>query len=312
MAVDRLSSAAPGFATVAKRISSWTTNGLLTAIVLLAGLGFGRQILTWWAADASAAGNTALGSVMDALGDRGQLSMIQFGDNCWSLRRRSIRGDKSKAIEQLRAACREVLRAEPSTAQPPQAEEEKFLTSLTETMPIDQKPNQWRLYEFHAALPMAVGLARPIRTVEQASSSAPGNLARAGYRVVTWGIAVPTGETQWTLCIFQSAIPSKEGNAGLVDVPLPPGGHQTLLMQAGGGRTVALSGPDRPRRWKQFYDDWFVRRGWQPAAGWRSFGAAWTARFAAPDRGGSIDIHFGPDGRGGLSGLLLMSSYEAR
>ncbi len=311
MEPDRLSSAAPGFASVAKRISSWTTNGLLTAIVLLAGLGFGRQTLKWWA-DACPPGNPAVGLATDVLGDPRQLSTIQFGDNSWSLRRRSITGDKNKAIEQLRAACGEVLRADPPAGQPPRAEEEKFLAFLTDAVPVDQQSGKWRLYEFHATFPMAVGLARPVRIVKQAFPSAQGNLAQAGYRVVTWGIAVPTGEAAWTLCTFQAAAASAEGSAGPVEVPLPPGGHRTLLMQAGGGRTVALSGPDRPAHWKRFYDDWFARQGWRPAASWRPFGTAWHARFAAPDRATSVDIQFGPDDRGGLNGLLVMSPCESR
>ena len=283
MATDRAAPAATGFTIVAQRISGWTTNGLLTATVLLAGLGFGRQTLKWWAADASRPKNPAGGLAADALGDPRQLATIQFGETSWSLRRRSITGDKNKTVEQLRAACREVLRAGPSAAQMPRAEEEQFLALLADALPVDQEPGQWRLYEFPAMFPMAVGLARPVRSVEK-SAAAQGNLARAGYRVVTWAVAVPTGEAQWTLCTFQSATAPAQGSTALIDVPLPPGAHRALFMQAGGGRTVALSGPDRPERWKRFYEDWFARRGWRPAASWRSFGAAWYARFAAPIR----------------------------
>ncbi len=312
MATDRLAPAATGFTIVAQRISGWTTNGLLTAIVLLAGLSFGRQTLKWWAADASRPRNSASGLAGDALGDPRQLATIQFGENPWSLRRRSITGDQNKAVEQLRAACREVLRAGPSATQMPRAEEEEFLALLSDALPVDQEPGRWRLYEFPAMFPMAVGLARPVRSVEKSAAVARGNLVQAGYRVVTWAVAVPTGGAQWTLCTFQSATASTEGRIALADVPLPPGAHRVFFMQADGGRTVALSGSDRPERWKRFYEDWFARRGWRPAASWRPFGAAWYARFAAPDRGSSVDIHFGPDGRGGLSGLLLVTPGELR
>jgi hypothetical protein len=305
MATDRLAPAAAGFSIVARRISSWTTKGLLTAIVLLAGLGFGRQTLKWWAADASPPGNPVVGLAADVLGDPRQPATIQFGDHRWSLCRRSITGDKNKAVEQLRAACREVLRAGPAAAQTPPAEEERFLALLGDATPVDQEPGRWRLYEFHAMFPMAVGLARPAQIVRQPRLPAGGNLAQAGYRVVTWAIAVPAAEAQWTLCTFRPSLPSTAGSAA-IDVPLPPGTQRTLFVEAGGGRTVALSGPDRPERWKRFYQDWFARRGW-PAASWRSLGAAWNGRFAAPDGGGSVDIHFGPDGRGGLSGLLLVT-----
>ena len=51
--LNLLTSKPPGFAGLAKRISAWTTRGLLTLMVLVAGLGFGRQVLKWWAADAA-------------------------------------------------------------------------------------------------------------------------------------------------------------------------------------------------------------------------------------------------------------------
>ena len=45
----------------------------------------------------------------DALGDPSQPHLIQFGDGGWSMRRQTIQGDKQRAIERLRAACREAL-----------------------------------------------------------------------------------------------------------------------------------------------------------------------------------------------------------
>ena len=123
-------------------------------------------------------------------------------NTAWSLCRRSITGDKNKAVEQLRAACREVLRAGPTAAQAPPAEEERFLATLSDAIPVDQEPGRWRLYEFHAMFPMAVGLARPAHSVEKTAAAAEGNLAQAGYRVVTWAIAVPAGEAQWRCARF--------------------------------------------------------------------------------------------------------------
>src|SRR5687768_3893786 len=39
---------AGGFGRLARRIGGWTANLLATAIVVVAGLGLGRQVLVWW------------------------------------------------------------------------------------------------------------------------------------------------------------------------------------------------------------------------------------------------------------------------
>jgi hypothetical protein len=277
-----------GFAALAKRITAWTTNSLLTLIVLVAGLGFGRQVLEWWAAGASPSP-----TVVKSLDDPTQIHTFQFGDNSWSLSRRSVAGDKSKAVEQLRMACRDALEASPSVAALPN--DDRFLAFLADSTPVDQIPGKWRLYELNEACPMTVGVA----------TSNP-----AEYRVVVWGLAMPTGDKQWTLSTFQSEVRSIGGQSGLSNVPLPPGSCRTLSLLATGGGIITFSGPDRSVEWKNFYDEWSAYQGWQQVASWQPTGAAWYAKFAAPDD--LIDIRFGPDGHGGLSGLLMMTPQESR
>ena len=269
------------FAALAKRISAWTTNSLLTLLILVAGLGFGRQVLKWWAADASA---SPIASDRPA----SPFQTLQFGDNAWSIGRRSVAGDKKAAIEQLRVACREVLETEPSTAKPPSKAKLDFLTGLT---PVDQKAGKWRLYELHDAFPMAVG----VNSKED--------------RAVVWGLAMPMGDRQWTLSTFQAGISTTEGHCSKCDIPLPPGGCKTLAMSAADGRIIAFGGPDQTDEWKRFYDDWFSHHGYQTAT-WRQVGSAWCAKFAG--QGDLVDVCFGPDGRGGLRGLLVMTPQQLR
>ena len=273
------------FAALAKRISAWTTNSLLTLLILVAGLGFGRQVLKWWAADASA---SPIASDRPA----SPCQMLQFGDNAWSIGRRSVAGDKKAAIEQLRSACREVLETEPSTAKPPSKAKLDFLTGLT---PVDQKPGKWRLYELHDAFPMAVGVATRPNSKED--------------RAVVWGLAMPVGDRQWTLSTFHAGISTMEGHFSKCDIPLPPGGQKVLAMSAADGRIIAFSGPDQTDQWKQFYDGWFAHTGCKPAS-WRQMGTTWCAKFAG--QGDLVDVCFGPDGHGGLRGLLVMTPQQLR
>jgi len=313
MAADPLPSKPSGLATLAKRISVWTTNCLLTLLVLVAGLGFGRQVLKWWTADRSPPRNSVVGLPTDGLGDPMQLHTIQFGDSSWSLRRQSITDDKQRAIERLRAACREVLLHIDRPEEKPAASEDKFLRFLSNSKPADEGPGKWRLYEFHEALPMAVGVARPAPTAAGQSAEAEPNLVRSGYRVVVWGVAVPIGTEGWALYTFQPGVPSLEAGSRLTDIPLPPGGRKGLsLRAAGGGGLVAFHGPNHPQEWKHFYDDWFRSQAWQTVVDWQSAGAAWCAKFAPPDGNGSVDVRFGPDDRGSLSGLLMITPPEAK
>ncbi len=286
------------FAVLAKRISAWTTNSLLTLIVLVAGLGFGRQVLNWWAADAAPSS-----AVAASTGDPSQLQTLQFGDNTLSLGRRSIRGDKNKAVEQLRAQCREVLEKSPSAKTP--TGEDKFLAFLADSTPVEQEPGKWQLYELNEAFPMAVGLAR---TTASASPPEKPNLAK--YRVVVWGLAVPTGDKQWTLSTFQSDVPLSGSHAALNNIPLPPGSKRTLSLSASGFGIIAFGGSGQVAEWKQFYSDWFTDQRWRPVANWQAIDLAWHTKFAAS--GDSVDIRFGPDGRGGLSGLLMITRHEMR
>ena len=277
------------FAALAKRISAWTTNSLLTLLILVAGLGFGRQVLKWWAADASASS-----VVGDRLADPSPCQTLQFGDNAWSIGRRSVMGDKKAAIEQLRVACREVLENElsvdkTSSPLPPKGEGKlDFLTGLT---PVDQKAGKWRLYELHDAFPMAVG----VNSKED--------------RVVVWGLAMPMDDRQWTLSTFHAGISTMEGHFSKCEIPLPPGGQKVLAMSAADGRIIAFSGPDQTDQWKQFYDGWFAHTGCKPTS-WRQMGTTWCAKFAG--QGDLVDVCFGPDGHGGLRGLLVMTPQQLR
>ena len=325
MAADPLSPKPSGLAPLARRISAWTTNSLLTLLILVAGLGFGRQVLQWWAADVPAPqGRPGLVTPAESLGNLAQLHTFRFGDLPWSLRRQSIVGDKQAAIERLRAVCRDVLanaRPMPAATSPaaapgaavgrgivgqPSASEEKFLAVLSKSTPSAQEPKSWQIYEFQGQFPMTVGLARPSEAAGQEVDSGP-NLVKSGFRVVVWAVAMPVGDEGWTLYCFQPAERASETASALPEIPLPPGGHRSLSLQAvDGAGLTAFDGPYQPEAWKRFYADWFRRQAWPTATAWQPAGAAWYAKFAATDRG-TVDIQFGPDGRGGLSGLLMIA-----
>ena len=309
MAADPVVAKPPGFAQLAKRISAWTTNCLLSLIVLVAGVGFGRQVLKWWAGDAPSPSDTSAATMATGnLGDPAAAHVLQFGNQPWSLRRQVIAGDKSKAAAALRNAARELLATAGPSNVPPTEAGQRFLAFLAQSVPVDQEPGKWRLYESSDVFPMVAGVGQTPEIPAKSPRPEGVNLAERACRVVLWGIAVPMGSEAWTLLTLQPAVPSKEGDSVPFGIPLPPGSSVTLAMRvADGGAMVAWNGLAQPEQWKRFYDEWFARQGWKSATAWQAAGAASYAKYAAPqsDPRGAVDIRFGPNGRGGWSGLLI-------
>ena len=139
------------FGRLALRISAWTTKGLLSAIILVAGLGFGRQVLHWWAADRQPPQAAPAAALADnRLGDPTQPHVFQFGNQPWSLRQQAIAGDRT-------GGCRRPARRLPPAAR----------VGPAGSLPRSQRPCR------HGGRPRAAG--RPENT--QTGRRAAGKLA---------------------------------------------------------------------------------------------------------------------------------------
>ncbi|MBN1394397.1 MAG: hypothetical protein JW959_05200 [Pirellulales bacterium] len=304
-----------GCAQQAKRLLDLTVKALLTVAVLLAGWFFAREALLWWKTDGAAAdGGPAAQypSSADPLGDPRRPHTIRFGEAAWSLRRREIVGDISNAVSALRVECINLSRnAEPRplVAQTTGATDDgglmKFLSKLS---PTADSTDGWRLYEFNEAFPTVVGVARTGGSPTEPETDSA-DLAQLGYRVIMWGIAIPTGADRWSLCIFLPNDFSAKEESVAVDVSLPPGARRTLAVRTVEGEAiVAFAGQGESGDWKPFYDEWFAGRGWRPATAWRRNENGWYAKYVSPDCVGcAVEVHFGRDAGGGLSGLLMIA-----
>ncbi len=317
----------PGFGRLARRISAITTNCLLTAIILIAGLGFGRQVLRWWAADPAESGAALPPAGVDALGDPARMHVMQFGDQSWSIRRQAITGDKPAAVTALRANCRQALteagkkgsglfyRNGPKGAShkrlltpfcPGKAERE-LLARLTTQKPVQQESGKWRIYELSEAFPLVVGTRANREVGEQPVDSA----SHSSHQIMaTLGLAIPNGPQAWTVYTFQPESRSERAKATQKDVPLPPGCRRTLALRVvSGGTTVAFEGPRRAKSAVEFYDEWFSAHGRGAVGGWRHYGNQWNGRYHYTDRGVDrcVDLHLGGDGHGRLTGLIVVT-----
>ncbi len=170
--MSRPSGTQRSFGQLAKRISAWTTRALFTAVVLVAALGFGRQVMRWWHADAAgpaAPGRTLL--VNDGFGSLDHLHMLQFGNSLMSLARQSVTGSKAEAIKALQRLTREAVRGAAFPTPAASDSERRFLTEVAKHQPVDHQPGQWWLYQVDNRLPMFVGIRAP--TAQEGGKALP-------------------------------------------------------------------------------------------------------------------------------------------
>ena len=304
--------ASPGFGLVARRISSWTTNCILSALILVVGLVFGRQVLDWWATDETGTPEPPPQLAMtDGLGDPTRRHQLQFGDAPWTMGRETVAGDRKEVAKMLQTSCRELTARCGPPNDAPGPLEARFLASLVGESPVAEEPGQWQVYQVESGFPMAAG----IRTVASGSAQANGEqVAQKAHRVVTWGLAVPAADQAWTLYTFHPANAATGPTADLAEVPLPPDSRKTISIRAvGGGTMVAFGGPPEPTAWRAFFDRWFRERTWTTVGSWKRSGSTWHLRYAGPpDRPTEmIDVQFGPDGRGRLAGLLMIAPADS-
>jgi hypothetical protein len=296
---------AKDYAQLAKRISTYTTNGLFSAVVLVAGLGFGHQVLVWWADDPSDATPGRPSTVAEGLGDPAKMHTLEFGDQPWSLARRSISGSRESAGEALLEICRDSMEKaqngpKKANSGEPGPAQRRLIQRLAKSKPVEEKPGQWQIHLLDGPFPMVAGLD----TSRQRTQS-----------VVTWGLAVPVSEGQWTLYAMRRAEGSAQTHAALGAVPLPPNSRATMSMAVGDGSAmVTFRGPQMTETstvgaWSAFYEKWFKDNDWQAISVWQQNGSASHASYAAPPHSTakSVDVRLGSDTAGRFSGLLIIT-----
>lgn len=189
----------PSLAQLGERISAWTTRLVLSALVLLAGWGFGRQVMEWWAAEpAGDPGQGPAAALPEAVAAREP--QLALSDGQWVMTWQGVAASREEALGMLRARCRPLVADAPWPAQPPGPAEQRLLALLADARPIAEQPGRWGLYQQEGALDLVVGT----RLVGAATQAGPG-AAPSQRRVVVWGLAVPHGPHEWALYAFYPA-----------------------------------------------------------------------------------------------------------
>ena len=308
---DRPQPAAPqpnDFTRLARQIADWTTKGLFSALVIVGGLGFGRQIIRWWHDDETSP--AAAGKMAPAFDLGGAPVEIAAGDSPLVFGRQTVVGDEAEAAKALRARCLENLAAAAPMTPAPDGGERKLLARLAELEPVERlsQIEAW-LYEPAPGMPLVVG----VRSVVAAGHEDAAAQATASQnRVVLWGLAAPRGEAEWTLYEFRGS-PESVGEPGST-APLPPDCRRIMaLRDRRGAETVAFQGTGGCDAYRRFYQTWQIEHWPQASARWRrTDGGGWLAAIdrADEDAAGapqSIVIHLAPGPAGGCTGLVFVS-----
>jgi hypothetical protein len=310
-----------GLSQLARRISAWTTNSLLTVMLVVMALGFGREVLHGWHDEGTSRAVAPFGPG-DRLGDAAAPHVLEFGQQVWSIRRQEFSGPPGEVPAALRAASRAAIVDARPRGELPDAAEQELLKRLAGQRPVAEQRGQWRLYAWGEGHPVLIGtrvFGAAGRDGNGAAVPRPWTtLDETAYRVVIWGIAVPAGAMcpgsvdAWTLYVFRSGGAEAADGQPEGHIPLPPGGHRLLSIRAAAGGAITAFSADDGDVPRGFYERWFADRGWTVAAPWQKIASGWHARFERQSRVAvlAVDIRLGIDAQGRWSGLLLESQME--
>ena len=150
--------AAGGFGRLARRIAGWTANLLATAIVLVAGLAMGRQVLVWWY-EAPSPAMAALDGQLPA--DLPQELRIWTIHGPLVIER--VAGSKEAALAAMRRSC---ASANAATAHVAIAgpSETRFVARLAKLAPVEQT-KELDLFVPEEQVPMVVAVNRQSRRI---------------------------------------------------------------------------------------------------------------------------------------------------
>ena len=296
------------FGRLSRRIAGWTTNGLATGLILLAGLTLGRQVLIWWGQSDSPPVSRPDEHQVQA-GPR----QIELAALATTIRTQEIRGTRDDALVALRNLCRPAKRPGVRTSAAAGAAEQKLLAELSGQEPAE-RGDGWRLDQFSQGLPLVIcSTAVERNSFRSQEKGNPENGVNsvppspADLRIVAVGLAVPRGENEWTAYAFEvDGAEASEHNFGF---PLPPNSARGIsLRQPDGSLLMAFDGSGSSEEWERHFRGQPQKEGWQLAAEPPAAGPRWQAQFRKrlpkPLR---ADVHFEYDGQGGLHGLLVVS-----
>ncbi|MEX0715938.1 MAG: hypothetical protein WD066_05095 [Planctomycetaceae bacterium] len=302
---------------LAKRISGRTTDLIAIALIAIAALTVGRQLSGWWNTDSEENANPLAGLPSSQPDWAGGSVLLELGDSPVAIRREAFTGDGDQAVERLVAICLADVKSAAPPAHPAEPPERKMLDHLKTLPPVVRMADGSRVHFVPVPVPMTVGTRDfTPATVPSAARGGDNEGSDTGRRVVAWGLAMRQGERSWTLFSFRSGPPVADAGEA-VAIELPPGSRRTLALRGSAGeRLIGFEGNGSAAEWRRHFDALAARRGWRAAGDWRVAAESRTRGFEVRTESKSdstrkirsrIDVQFGPDDRGGHSGLIAVT-----
>jgi hypothetical protein len=316
------------YGSLAKSIRSRTTDLLAIAVVMIAGMTLGRQVITWWHADD--ADPVPRSRIPAVWGSAGAPLDIRFGDLSLGMSRLAITGTETEAQRQLVVLCTEKTRTAAATERSPEKSELTLLQRLKEMKPVASEPGKWEIYLLERPMAMAVGVrvVKPAKESPTGRESGQAKVEQSPRRVVCWGWLMPSGNRSWNAyCLQPGGASTSTLAGGLPDCPLPPQTRRLLSVVGGAeGQMVGFTGPGPVEAWMRFYDEWVrgqeaAGKGTAGAIAWQPAAQGWSGRWRSPATEGArpveISWHLTPDPQPAAAGnwlgvLDLIPVFEPR
>jgi hypothetical protein len=203
-AADSQSPTTGGFGRLARRIAGWSANLLATALVLVAGLAVGRQVLVWWYESPP--------ERLAAVGDPHLPPETPAELRLWTTRGpvsiTGVVGARSAALALMREECRRLTAAAADhhggfADRDLGLGEQRFLERLAKLTPVEQTEDL-SVYEYlpSGEVTMVVAVRRPTP------------------RIAAWSFALEAQPTRWSCYTFcQAATLSSPNTAPVKAAP---------------------------------------------------------------------------------------------
>lgn len=287
-------------------------NLLATGAILIVGLTIGRETIQAWYAEPNQPPVVQDASPELKLGQLDLLHNLQFGGQSQAISYRNISGDAKSALAILRQNTRQVIEVSEPSDEPGPAET-RWLKNIEELEPIEEKANDWQMFEIKGPVPLVVG----VRNVNEKPVVGPKpNDVQSTRRVVCWSIGIPSTDQanptipRWALFTCgtnKTPIAKSPNESTFQNIPLPLGSRQT--MSIGGpasGAIIGFAGTGNAQEWKRHFDHSAHSHDWTTVADWRSEEKGWHKRFRNHDDA-TIDVTFSLQSDHNLRGLIIVT-----
>lgn len=289
-----------GFARVARLIAGRTTDLIAIGVVLIGSLAFGRQAIIWWRTEPDEITHPQV--IAEQSDPWGAAPVeIEFGDAPLAVSRETVAGEREAALARLTTECR-ALAENPEAVVLESPAGDAMLARLSTLTPIESEPGQWSVYRLEDQFSLVVAVCN--RTAKEARSAAsqPG--------LICFGMAVPAGESQWTLFLFRGANGVASGG-GLSSSDFVPDGFKRLLALRGvqGELLAGVAGQGSAESWRASLESKLHARGWNIRGEWSIVDRTWSAQFGRTnaDESGALSVVMTSNGDNDWTGLIHQS-----